>query len=503
MSELFGIDLYPTPASVARKMIAPFMDEGSFSVFPLKKFTVLEPSAGTGSILDALKEASGCDRHSGSEFYSRVSCLEIDPALQAVLRESGYHVVAGDFLNWQPQKMFNLILMNPPFSSGADHLLHAWDILHNGDIACLLNAETILNPCTEKRQALKRIIEDNKGSVEYLGDCFKNAARKTDVNVALVRLSKKDNSQFNFKFRNSGGEKSFSLDTENEVSELACRDIVGNLVIEFDRSREVFVKALEVLSELRQHTSVLNMSGTSLQECLKYYVDNYTEQEPESAYNNFSDVLRKCAWDKVFRETKFNAVMSRKVKNKFNDFQQQQGKMDFSKENIYNLLNTLLDSRMNIFNEVIAEVFDEFTKYHEENRVHVEGWKTNDAFKVNRRVILPSVVEKGFDGFYRVHWRETFCVDDIDRAICFIAGKKLENIKTIEKTVKAMRINGGELGHSEFFDIRCYMKGTMHLFFREEWIWRRFNLVACDGKNWLPGDVKKREEAEIERLMIA
>jgi hypothetical protein len=59
--------------------------------------------------------------------------------------------------------------MNPPFSNADDHFLKAWEIAENTDIVCLMNAETIRNPYSQKRQLVNRIIEDNGGSVEYRG----------------------------------------------------------------------------------------------------------------------------------------------------------------------------------------------------------------------------------------------------------------------------------------------------------------------------------------------
>lgn len=41
---------------------------------------------------------------------------------------------------------------------------------------------------------------------------------------------------------------------------------------------------------------------------------------------------------------------------------------------------------------------------------------------------------------------------------------------------------------STYFEISVFKKGTIHLIFRNEDVLRRFNIVACKGKNWLPQD---------------
>ena len=53
------------------------------------------------------------------------------------------------------------IVMNPPFSAGAAHLLKARDVMQDGGkIRCLLNAETLRNPCTNERKELAAKLEE-------------------------------------------------------------------------------------------------------------------------------------------------------------------------------------------------------------------------------------------------------------------------------------------------------------------------------------------------------
>lgn len=47
---------------------------------------------------------------------------------------------------------------------------------------------------------------------------------------------------------------------------------------------------------------------------------------------------------------------------------------------------------------------------------------------------------------------------------------------------------GRPSGECDYFSFTCHKKGTIHLTFRDDGILRRFNLVACRGKGWLPSD---------------
>jgi hypothetical protein len=84
-------------------------------------------------------------------------CIEKDKQLQEMLIGKKYQVIDNDFLAYEPDMIFDYIIMNPPFSNGEKHFLKAWGIARNTEIVCLLNAENINNPYSESR---KLIIKD-------------------------------------------------------------------------------------------------------------------------------------------------------------------------------------------------------------------------------------------------------------------------------------------------------------------------------------------------------
>jgi len=89
---------------------------------------VLEPSAGTGAILDALPGVDVCE----------TTAVEIDAAIvRGVLtaHEGVHKLVCADFLEWPGElAKFDRIIMNPPFNGGADikHIEHARTLLKPG-----------------------------------------------------------------------------------------------------------------------------------------------------------------------------------------------------------------------------------------------------------------------------------------------------------------------------------------------------------------------------------
>lgn len=493
---MFDKEFYPTPIEVIKKMVEPIKD--------LNKRFILEPSAGKGDILDYITgkrniEYSGRTFDVGGVEKKRVYCIEQNEELVYILQEKGYKVLGNDFLNYSTQYCIDLILMNPPFSNGDEHLLHAWNTLDGGDIVCLLNAETINNPYTKTRKLLAKIIEDN-GSVEMLGDCFRTAERKTGVNVALVRLHKNSSGEFDFNF--TPNEKESIEDFTEEISsgnQMALNDKLGSYIRMYEKSKEAFVKYIKAKSELEFYAAEL-MGKVGFESTLKN-AESVQSKDKREIYNTFVDELKVRSWDQILQKVGIERYMTNNVRNNFNKFKTMQGATDLTRANVMQFVNFICSASGQILNQAVVDVFDIFTKYHKENRCYEEGWKTNSSWKVNKKVILPNFIDSSWGTYYTknsARWQE---YSDIDRAMCYLTGKNYDDFTTqvsgnyttrenerkykmesLQHAVSCVKVGDSGVYESEFFKFRCYKKGTLHIWFKDEALWAKFNQVACDGK---------------------
>jgi hypothetical protein len=175
-------NFFPTPASLATQMLQgiDFSTVGS----------ILEPSAGKGDLVKAAIEKLDYARHNyahDTRDYD-IDCIELDPDLRAILKDRGFRVVHDDFLTFETFKQYSLIIMNPPFDHGAEHLLKALRMQANGGaVVCLLNAETIKNPCTMARKDLAAQLKQHGAEITYMQNAFMSSARQSAVEIALVR----------------------------------------------------------------------------------------------------------------------------------------------------------------------------------------------------------------------------------------------------------------------------------------------------------------------------
>ncbi|MGW4731808.1 class I SAM-dependent methyltransferase [Streptomyces shenzhenensis] len=121
---------YPTPPHVVHDILEhAAIREG---------MSVLEPSAGTGSIVGPAAGRGAV-----------VDCVEIDERRVRVLREQGAarRIVEADFLDLDPLDCphgYRRVLMNPPFSAAVQHVTHAMGFLDDGGTLIAVMPESVL-----------------------------------------------------------------------------------------------------------------------------------------------------------------------------------------------------------------------------------------------------------------------------------------------------------------------------------------------------------------------
>ncbi len=514
---MFGIQFYPTPKKVIKLMLDPYIGKTwkggingrSVDCFSsgLEGKVILDPSAGKGDILRFIQEdLKDNARRSDIDLYG----VEIDENLQAILKKTDISVLGKDFLTYQNDILFDIIVMNPPFKNGDEHLLKAIEISHNTDIVCLLNAETLLNPNTNRKKQLLEQIE-KFGSFEIIGNVFDTAERKTNVNVALVRLNITNEKQsFDFDFSDYEPEKITFNDTFVK-NEIARKDIIGNMMIQFNQAKKAYKEYIEAQKKWEHYTSFIIANNQFKKP------KDFDKQDlpPLKRYNRFNNQIKARMWRTVITELGLERYMTSKVQKNFDIFINEQSNMSFTKENVQDLFTMLVQNRATILENSITDVFELLTaNYYSENRMYVEGWKTNDRYKINKKIIAPMYVQYGeymsnydlkqYGDKFSIGYRGENAYCDIDKTLCYISGQPYDKITTIRQALDAKfnmlgKIYIGGPKHdnsccSTFFDIKFYKKGTVHLTFKDSFLWQEFNMRACNGKNWLPDDERTQWE---------
>ncbi len=157
---------FPTPPELAKKVVemAEIRDGES----------CLEPSAGRGGIAQFMQ---GCD------------CIELNPDNAAYLREHGFNVVHDDFMTFEPEKDYDVIVMNPPFNKGqaVAHVTKAILIAKRCVIA--ITDAGIMFRYDKATTAFRELVKSYGGTIEPLeaGE-FKESG--TMVKTVIIKVMK-------------------------------------------------------------------------------------------------------------------------------------------------------------------------------------------------------------------------------------------------------------------------------------------------------------------------
>lgn len=499
----FNGDFYPTPQPVIDMMLQNFD--------PTDK-VILEPSAGSGNLVKALQEAG----------VKEVIGCENDPELKKI-SATYCRLIGSDFLDVTSEQISHIdaIVMNPPFSKGADHILHAYNIAPPGcKVIALCNAETLKNAYSKTREQLKTLVE-TYGQAQELGDCFSTAERKTDVNVSLIRLEKPD-SNYSQEFEGFFmGEDPEEQQANGLMSYNAVRDLVNRYVESikiYDQQLETAVRLNEMQKDYFDTDNPYNDNQGEIAVCISH-------NKRPMARNEFKKRMQRSGWRWIFNKMDLTKHTTKGLREYINKFVEKQDSIPFTMKNIYQMLDMVIQTTGQRMDKAILEVFDKVTKHSADNHHRVEGWKTNSHYLLTKRFIVP--------GYYKEE------MEDMVKALCYITAENYDDHMSLDQRTRydyAIVTDDGkavrdkdyshvkkvyheyqvkDLGAMEpgckliplkwefgkwfewgFFNVRHYKKGTYHFEFKDEKLWAQFNQRVAKIKGYpLP---EKREQTKYQ-----
>lgn len=550
---------YPTPAAVADKLLEG-MDW-------MRLATVLEPSAGKGDLVEAVLRHY--DVHGWSNGNVDIDCIEIDPHLRSVLKyEHGgerleavnrrirelddkrtwdskhgkyielppveqeelkglrrrkswmdkgtVRIVHDDFSTFESRKQYGLIVMNPPFKDGDAHLLKAIEMQrqHGGEVRCILNAETLRNPYTNRRKILRQTLLDLEADVQFIDGAFSDAERKTDVSVALIRVKIPEIKRESAIYERLKKAAEMKEQAPSEVTDLTVADFVSKIVTQFN------VEVDSGLGLIREFLAMSPYIMKNMDPNAKYNsptlslsVNGGSSDYPST--NKFLIATRRKYWEALFTNKDFTARLTKNLKDKYESMVDDMQDYDFTEFNIRRIMEEMNAEMHTGIQETIVALFEKLTAEHSfypecsKNVHYYNGWKTNKAHKIGSKVILPI-----YGVFSTYTWeKETFnvrnaeaIISDIEKVFEYLDGNASAPVDLHGVLENACKEGRRQNIPCKFFSVTLYKKGTMHIKFHNQAIVDRFNIYCSQKKNWLPpnygrtayADMSQEEQAVVD-----
>lgn len=456
---------------------------------------ILDACAGEGDLADAMPRGWREERAA-----KRVDCIEIDASKHPALRAKGFRVVGLDFLGFEGGSVYQLVVLNPPFASGAKHVLKAWDSLFCGEVLAIINAETLRNPFSAERQRLATLVRDH-GQVVFVDDAFRgdDVEREANVDVALIHLDKPAECNHDWigpviDAMAQDGEKH---DTYELPTELA---LPASFVETQVRAFNLAVKAMRDsvrMQAVAKHYAI--RIGATLDQRVNRQED---ELPPAIAIReqlaDEYDKLKDRAWASVLRSTdalnKLSSKVQRQAESRFAEIQA----LEFSASNVYGFLLGLVESQPEMMLDMACDVFDQITRYWSDNTVYYKGWKSNDrhrtmGFRIKTtRFVLPN----NRSWSHALDYDAVRRLADLDKVFAMLDGKASPEVSLVSLFEPARggrdpgsfsKLRHGERLSGSYLDVRYYPGvGTIHFFPRSKELVDRLNRLVGRRRGWLP-----------------
>lgn len=181
MQDAGVVGFFATPAELADRVVEsanlPDMRMAG------RKLRVLEPSAGKGALIAALR------RRHGDQLD--IDYCELLPTHRAELaREHPQaQLMTDDFLGWLPPGPYDAVIMNPPFAGRGDarHVRHAWDhaLKPGGRLAAIMGAGVLYRDDAVTRE-VRALFQLHGSLVRLPADSFKESGTSVATVLGLA-----------------------------------------------------------------------------------------------------------------------------------------------------------------------------------------------------------------------------------------------------------------------------------------------------------------------------
>jgi methylase of polypeptide subunit release factors len=167
-------DFFPTPPKLIERML-DFADVQSHH-------RVLEPSAGGGDICLALRDRG----------VTQIDCYEWHSGLAEALTLLGFPPIAHDFLSSKPERIYDRIIMNPPFTKDIyiDHIYHAYEWLApGGQLISIVPSGYDGSSKAKRKEFANWLTTIGVGDYPNPADAFTKNDRSCGVSTRMIHIS--------------------------------------------------------------------------------------------------------------------------------------------------------------------------------------------------------------------------------------------------------------------------------------------------------------------------
>lgn len=302
--------------------------------------------------------------------------------------------------------------------------------------------------------------------------------------------------------------KQMSEQTVQEQTSLAENDYIKAAVKQFELETEAGIRLIREYQAMKPYM-LRSLSGDNFvknDSILYLTMDKHSPCSPEVTENEFLKVVRLKYWTSIFNDSRFTGHMTSNLLSEYRTQIDKLADYDFSCFNIKTIQADIAIKLVKGVEECIVKLFDELSfqySYSDElgrNIHYYNGWKTNKAWIINKKVILPWMNAWGrFNGLYDPARYEIIeKLADIEKALDYLSGSS-GNERGIRETLhEAEKIGQTKKIPLKYFTVTFYKKGTCHIEFTDLELLKKLNIFGSQQKGWLPPAYGKKSYSDMD-----
>jgi len=445
-----------------------------------------------------------------------IDAIESDNRLINELTRKGINVVWDDFLTYETFKEYDFIVMNPPFSDGVDHLLKAIELIENQINPCriysILNKQTLVNAYSSKRQDLLRKLNRYQADIEYVKDAFVYAERKTDVEVVLIRVnispmecsgeSIYDRIPFKGVSSKSSSDLEKALSTYVKDNEVADKlNDVERYVLEYEEACRVTKNAYKAMEKRERFFSYLrkvNKGEDVLDDKLPIFTSINTSAKD---LNKDLSRLRRGYWRLILDTDDFKEHLTSEGINQLNKRLSLAEEMEINITNVRMLMMAIGSNKTDMLIESIVSIFKRVTQHHmnqySTNIHYYNGWKTNDAYRINKKIIIP--ISHSFDAW----WDFSEDYERINRRVRDFINDLVKSFQLIDPSFdNEFEVISNQEFENDLLRFKMFMNGNIHVWFNDMSALNKLNYICGQHFNWIPSEEEVNENEEAKKFVV-
>lgn len=372
-------------------------------------------------------------------------------------------------------------------------MLKAIELIENygGQIACILNAETIKNPCTIYRQDLKIKLENYRSDIEYIQNAFIGAERRTTVEVALIYINIPSKVKESDILKNLRKSKKYE-EKNIEYSQVTKTDFIQSIIEKYNFEVQAGIKLIE------EYLNISPIIKNSFREYSIEILNLKVNDSEHNLINNYIETIRYKYWETLFSADKFRKLFTTELLKQFQAKLTELKDYEFNEFNILQLQKDMSNKLVKSVEQTILDLFEDLSykhSYNEEyskNIHYYNGWKTNDAYKINKKVIIPLRAMDWWDKKFAYSNSTYEKLADIEKVLNYLNNKEIESIDLENVLQENLRAQQNKNIDCKYFTLTFYKKGTCHLVFKDDDLLLKFNIFGSQKKGWLPRGYGKK-----------